>query len=259
MNATLPKISIVIVSYERLSTLQITLASLLNETDYPRDRLEVIVADDGSGQQVLDAIKKLSVDKIVIGGPRSGLGANVNRGIAAASHDFILQIQDDWECVGPPDYLRQALNIFNLRPEVGMVLMNAHPKDLPTKSNHRIDDYTVKVHVNRPKRLITMVGKHAYTDWPHLKTKAFIEEIGPYKEKVPMWETELDYSRRVNSQSSWFIAEVTGAAAFRHIGENLSFNTGSFRQRLFGLVRKIPGASLVLDKLKRVIFHANDD
>ena len=251
MSTVLPQISIVIVSYERLSTLEITLSSLLRQTDYPRDRLEIIVTDDGSKQETLEKIRKLPIDKLVIGGPRSGLGANVNRGIAAASHNFILQIQDDWECLGPSNYLRRALDTMGLRREIGMFLLNAHPEDLPACSVFSVNDYQVKVHVNRPEKIIRLVGKHAYTDWPHLKTREFIQEIGRYKENVAMWEAELDYSRRVNAQTSLFIAEISGEAAFRHIGEDCSFNSGSVRQRVFGLLRRIPGAAAVLDSLKR--------
>ena len=41
-----PKISVTFVTYRRVATLRTTLESFLAVTDFPRDRLELIVCDD---------------------------------------------------------------------------------------------------------------------------------------------------------------------------------------------------------------------
>ncbi|HJZ45282.1 MAG TPA: glycosyltransferase, partial [Hyphomicrobiaceae bacterium] len=96
------KVSVVFVTYDRLETLKPTVESFLSLTNYPRDRLELILSDDASPAAVRLEFAKLAVDKIVVGEMRSGIGANQNRGITASTGDFILQIQDDWICQGPP-------------------------------------------------------------------------------------------------------------------------------------------------------------
>ncbi|MDZ4056151.1 MAG: glycosyltransferase [Polynucleobacter sp.] len=251
MTCDLPNISVVIVTFERFSTLDITLRSFLEKTDYPRGRMEIIVADDGSEPCTLDKIRNLPVNHVVSGAVRTGLGANVNRGLAVASHDLVLQIQDDWECLGPSDYLVRAVRLLQWRSDIGMVLLNSHPHPQLGGDLLPFGNSTVKIHQNRPGRRVRLVGEHAYTDWPHLKTRAFREKIGLYQEGVPMWKMELDYSRRVNAQVELHIAEFVKQSAFTHIGAELSYNNGSLRSCVMAKIRSIPGFAIMLDCLKK--------
>ena len=50
-----------------------------------------------------------------------GMGHNTNKGIRAAMGDYILQLQDDWECQGRPDFIEVALALFQARPDVALL------------------------------------------------------------------------------------------------------------------------------------------
>ncbi len=231
MSEMLPRVSIVFITYNRLITLKPTLMAFLANTDYPRDRLELIVSDDGSPPEIQEEIRHMPFDRFCLAEKQEGLGANTNRGLRVATGDYILQLQDDWECLGPPDYLRRALRAMDLMAEIGMVILYRHPCSLPVREELPIGNDVIRIYDNKPGSRIRLVGEHAYSDWPHIKRRSFLNLIGMYKECAAMWETELDFSRRVNAQTHYFIAEVTGMDAFRHIRTDLSFNRGSARAR----------------------------
>jgi hypothetical protein len=65
-----------------------------------------------------------------------------------------------------------------------------------------------------------------------------------------MWETELDYSRRVNAQTEWFIGDLTPLNAFTHIGEAYSYNW-PWQKRVEHHLRRLPGGALALGAYRR--------
>jgi glycosyltransferase involved in cell wall biosynthesis len=235
-----PMVSVVFVTYNRLQTLRPTFDSFVRFTDYPRARLQLIVTDDGSPEPVQGAIRAMPFGVHVFGGKGGDLGANQNRGIAAASGDYVLHLQDDLICHGPPDYLRRAVMIMEGVPEIGMVVLNQYFPTAPVREVRQVLANEVTIYVNDPGRQIKAVGQHPYTDRAHLKRMAFVRHIGPYKERVPMWESELDYSQRVNAQTKYFVGDVDGLNVFEHIGAELSFNTGNLNARLGRQLDKLP-------------------
>ena len=241
-----PKVSVVFVTYNRLQTLRPTLDAFVRLTDYPRDRLELIVTDDGSPEPVQRAIRTMPFSVYSFAGEGGDLGANQNRGIAAARGDYVLHLQDDQICHGPRDYLRRAVSILQSAPNIGMLLLFHHTGTPAIREIQKIAENEVTIYANEPTRRINVVGEHAYSDRAHLKRRSFIQMIGPYKERVSMWECELDYSQRVNAQITFFVAEVYGLNVFEHVGTEFSFNTGNLKTRIGRQLDKMPfGRALV--------------
>ncbi len=253
---TPPLISVLFVTYNRLVTLRPTLDHFLANTNYPRDRLELIVCDDCSPDAVQAELRSMQFDKYCLATARNGLGANVNQGLRAASGDLILQLQDEWRCLGPPDYLHRAVAALQTDSDVGMVILNQHPNALPVRNRKAFEGSVLRIFENRPEIRVNMVGQHAYTDWPHLKRRSFHVQLGLYKEAVPMWEMELDFSRRANAQTNTFVADIEGMDVFSHIGFDYSYNTGSWRARLARVISSLPCGSAIKTSytwLKRII------
>lgn len=220
-----PKVSVIFITYNRIATLSSTVSAFLEHTHYPRNQLELIIADDGSPPSILREMERLPVDKIITSPKtRSGLGANVNRGISAATSDYLLQLQDDWICQGPRDYLVEALSVIREATDIGMLLLNQHGGHSQIAYSEQGPRFTVRRHRHDPLKVSRNAGDYAYSDWPHLKTRDFTRAIGPYLESLKMWDTELDYCRRVNSQADYLVADIEGSQIFVHIGEELSFN-----------------------------------
>lgn len=101
----LPRFSIIIPTYRRPEHLRRCLAAI-SDLDYPRDRFEVIVVDDG-GDQPLDEIVKgtretLNIDLLCQ--KNAGPGAARNAGAAQANGEYLLFTDDD--CRPQADWLR---------------------------------------------------------------------------------------------------------------------------------------------------------
>lgn len=250
-----PAISVLFITYNRLVTLKPTLEAFLARTDYPRDRLELIVCDDCSPPAVQEELRLMPFDVHCLAAKRGGLGANANQGLKAASGDLILQMQDDWECLGPPGYLQHAASALESAPDVGMVILNQHPMPLPVRRRQAFDGGALRIYDNKPHVRVNMVAEHAYTDWPHLKRRAFHDTLGLYQEGTPMWEAELEFSRRVNAQTNSFIADVEGMNVFAHIGAEHSYNVSS-KKLLAKKISRYPGGARAIEAyfgLKRFI------
>jgi glycosyltransferase involved in cell wall biosynthesis len=233
---SLPLISVVVTGYRRPDLLARTVESLLARISYPRERLELILCDDGSSMQEQAEMMTLPFDDWLLATKNEGLGRNTNKGILRARGSLILHLQDDWLCIGPSDFLPVAVQLLDERPDIAMVRF--HPIPDPelvsdtymTASGHRA--------LLLKARLFERTGQYAYTDNPHLKRRSVHERLGMYRENVPMTTMEIDFCKRVNADSETVIAFIEGYDSFLHLGQDRSFNpTRLKRVRKIALLR----------------------
>jgi len=224
-----PLVSVLFVTYRRLPLLERTLASFLANTAY--SPLELVVADDGSPADTQRAIRSLPFDRYVLAATNCGLGANLNSGLDACRGEFVLVLQDDWECVGPPQYLQHAVELMQADPTIGLVKFYGveHKTVVGQHRGERVAPY-----VCVPSTLADgLPQRHIYSDTPHLRSRALTEVVGRYREGCRMEECEQDYETRFATQ------RVVQAALFPqyynrvfvHTGEELSHRTATTRAR----------------------------
>lgn len=106
------KISVVVVAYNEEKNIGPCLDSLAL-LDYPLDRLEIIVVDNGSADRTREIVRgfmarhphiRLAVN------PVRGIGASRNVGLREARHDFLAFT--DADCTAPPDWLSKLERAF---------------------------------------------------------------------------------------------------------------------------------------------------
>lgn len=231
---TKPLVSVVIIGYRRPGHLARTVASFLDRNRYPR--IELILADDASPPDEQARMRALPFDRIVFAPRNRGLGANTNAGLAAARGDYVLQLQDDWECTGPGDFIEAALDVMQERPELAFVRLTDRERHLRYSLVHTRSGRRVRVYEPRED-----AKDFLYTDTPHIKSRAFIEAMGPYLESRYMQRTELDMRDRFNAQSRFQAAFVEGFHVFEHIGADASFNRGLPLARIGMAMDRVPG------------------
>jgi GT2 family glycosyltransferase len=136
----LPSISIVIPTYSRPGQLADCLRSL-SALDYPRDRLEVIVVDDG-GNTPLDAVvapfrSDLAVS--LVRQPNAGPAAARNTGAERARGEYLAFTDDD--CLPEPGWLTELARVLAEAPEsmVGGTTLNGAPNLYSTTSQLIVD------------------------------------------------------------------------------------------------------------------------
>ncbi|MGA2895116.1 MAG: glycosyltransferase family 2 protein [Xanthobacteraceae bacterium] len=117
-----PRVSIVIPNRDSLSLISRLLADLQNRTSYPG--FEIIVVDNGTtDRRVLDLYMKCNEStipfKCEIEPAPFNFSRQVNRGIALASGELILLLNNDIEAI-EGDWLREMVSCFSY-PETGIV------------------------------------------------------------------------------------------------------------------------------------------
>lgn len=112
----LPSISIVIPTYNSESTLAKCLESIV-EQDYPRQKVEIIIADGGSKDKTLEIAKKFEVDRILHNPLRTG-EAGKAVGVEAAKNEIIL-LQDSDNVLNEREWLRRMVEPFENTSVIG--------------------------------------------------------------------------------------------------------------------------------------------
>jgi len=239
----LPLVSVLFVTYNRPHTLVATYETFLVTTDYPRDRLELVVTDDGSDPDVQALIRRLDFDVYCFSDVNQGLGANFNKGLRACRGDYVLTLQDDWMCMRDGRYLRQAVAVLGAFDDIGMVILRDWGEAVVAETRE-IDGAQVRVLTSqRPEG-----GRLArtYSDNPHLKRRDFHDFVGPYLEGVAMTVMENEMTERVARQTRFKSALLSGFDPFVIIGGRYSFNPGRRRTRLETMIAAAPFGSAAL-------------
>lgn len=88
---TLPKVSVIIATKNEENVIEETLKSV-RESDYPRNKLEIIVVDSSTDNTY--NIAKKYADKVIID-KKGGKAAALNKGVEAAKHDVLYFLDGD--------------------------------------------------------------------------------------------------------------------------------------------------------------------
>ena len=121
-----PFFSIIIPTFNRPLPLTHCL-QCLERLDYPQDRFEVIVVDDGSESPAEAVVSSFSnrLDITLITQPHSGPAIARNKGAAHAKGEFLAFTDDD--CAPAPEWLKTLVQRFNGTPDnmIGGRTLNA--------------------------------------------------------------------------------------------------------------------------------------
>lgn len=235
-----PGLSVVFLTYNRSDLLEVAYHSVVPALRTLPFSIETLVSDDASDAVHLARIHALAADRALIAERNRGLSHNHNKALRACSAERVLSLQDDWRFVGDPRVIDKAMRILDEDPDVGIV--NFLPTSVPLPCDRRLTPSGVAYYVYEndglPRQRAS--GSRPYSDRPHLKSRACIDELGPYREDLPMTGAELEFQQRVACQQRWRIAWIAGAPAFEHLGEARSFNPGQLRAARIARWQSLP-------------------
>lgn len=142
-----PDFSIIIPTYNRPESLRACLESIL-QLDYPMDRIEVVVVDDGGRQQLsadlLDLgqrFQELGVSMRLLRQRNAGPAAARNHGAGLARGEFLAFTDDD--CLVDRFWLKELKNTFAVKPQslVGGGILNGLSANLFSCASQELHDY----------------------------------------------------------------------------------------------------------------------
>lgn len=104
-----PSISVIIPSYNEKENIANCLTSIIN-SNYPRDKIELIVVDDGSIDNTIQIVEEYRNVKII---KQKHLGKSeaLNKGIKNSTHDFVLTV--DADIILEKDALKEIIKPFS--------------------------------------------------------------------------------------------------------------------------------------------------
>lgn len=173
MRSRLPFVSLVVPVYNGELTISDVLQHI-SELNYPDDKLEVIVVDDGSVDETVQIVKKYPVK--LIAKEHSGYPSTMNAGVRVAKREIVVII--DADIYLKEDWLEIIVREFN-DPKVGIV-----SGYLATKSNASF--WAKVVGFESEDRYDRLESK--YVDYITSASTAYrrkmLEEIGFFNEKL---------------------------------------------------------------------------
>lgn len=211
--ATPMSVSVVIPAYNSAAHVERLLASLRAQT-YPRDRYEVILVDDGSGDDTAARAERVMADWAgdagrVLRKPNGGPASARNAGARASTADVIAYI--DADCVADADWLEQVVGALAAGADsaagAGGPLRNVAAPGW-------VSDYLDACQFYRQRT------RNGVVDYLLTANVAFrrvaLAQVGGFAERPGVWAEDADLSFRLKQQGYALLLASGGAVT--HFG-----------------------------------------
>ncbi|HIH72978.1 MAG: Glycosyl transferase [Thermococcales archaeon 44_46] len=182
-------VSIAVPTYNRKKKLQQCLKALVNQ-NYPKERYEIIVVDDGSTDGTYEFLqeKRKEIQNLrVLRQQNKGPAAARNLGIKNARGEIIFFVDDD--VIVPNNWIREFLNVFSKYPEVVAVSGYVEAPEEILKKNifARYEAYMSRLAYNMPRTIYigsfeTFGGATCNVAYK----REVLEEVGGFDETFPV-------------------------------------------------------------------------
>lgn len=189
--AQYPSVAVIVPAWNESKTIHGTVESLLN-LDYPKEKLEVIVVDDGSTDNTWQEMQKYEGNPQIriFQKENGGKHTAVNFGIENTKADFISCL--DADSFVAPDALKRIINVFQKKPEVMAVapsLIIHKPKNIlqhAQKVEYNMSTYN--------KKMLSYLGAIHVTPGPFsVFRKEVFQKIGKFRKAHNTEDQEIAY------------------------------------------------------------------
>jgi GT2 family glycosyltransferase len=194
---TSPFVSVVVPTWNRAPLLADCLASLRAQ-DYPHDRFELIVVDDGSTDETATVVRRfqngLAPEVHAIQLQHGGLNVARNAGIAAAKGDPICFVDDDVDV--PPGWLQAVVEGVIRYPEAGClggpirIRFEAKPPKICEMESWLAEGELDYGPVE--KAVPQVFGCNMFV------RRWALAQVGPFNERLPLYGEETEWQWRLS-------------------------------------------------------------
>ncbi|MBI1972209.1 MAG: glycosyltransferase family 2 protein, partial [Candidatus Aenigmarchaeota archaeon] len=190
-----PFISVIVPAFNESATIKRVINSVLG-LDYPKDKLEIIVVDDGSTDNTSEIVKGMKGSRIkLLGQPRRGKGAALNLGMDHAKGGFVACLDAD-SYVSPGSLKEMVVNFNDDGIAAVTPVMRVHnPKTLLEKVQYV--EYLLAVYM---KKLLSHINSINVTPGPFSIYRAdVLRSIGKFDEDSVVEDQEIAYRIQQNN------------------------------------------------------------
>jgi GT2 family glycosyltransferase/glycosyltransferase involved in cell wall biosynthesis len=225
-------VSVVLVNYRGAED-TITCLRAFDEVNWPRERLELIVVDNDSGDDSVERIRAAVPSALVIdAGSNTGFAGGCNLGVSRATGEFVGFINNDAR--PDADWVSEAVAAFEAEPSVGSVASKV--LDWEGKLIDYVDGSLTwfgmgyKREVEKPDSAAFNVPKDVLfgTGAAMFVRAALYREVGGFDERFFMFYEDLDFGWRLNLLGHRVRYVPTSVAYHRHHVTMKKF--GNFRE-----------------------------
>ncbi|VVB51130.1 Glycosyltransferase AglI [uncultured archaeon] len=213
----LPRISVVVPAFNEERGIAQTVDSLLR-LDYPKDKLDVIVVNDGSKDRTGDILKPYAErgDIVYVEQKNAGKAAALNVGFQKATSEFVGTI--DADTVVEPDVLKKTLPFFYEEDNICAVIVRVAVLE-PKNWLERIIAVEYNLGLGFYPKIISYLDSLYLTpgQFSMYKREAVIK-IGGFDPRSIVEDTEIVYRMQKAGQR---IACCPGAVAYTRVPDNI--------------------------------------
>lgn len=177
-----PSVTVAVPAYNESGTIEKTVESLIN-LDYPREKIEIIIVNDGSKDNTEKIVKKIisenkDYDIKLINQKNSGKGAALNNALRRAKGEFFICL--DADSMVKEDVLRKMIPEFE-NPDVAIVLPFMKVKN-PKKLLEKIQWHEYILNFFYKKLMADLDCVHVSPGPFSMYRKKVLEDLGSFKE-----------------------------------------------------------------------------
>ena len=217
-----PKVTVLIVTFDRPREIRLTIKSLVEKIRYPGP-LTWHIADDGSPDDYIPNLRHdfLDLDMQASVTVRLGWGANVNKALNCIKTDYIYLNEDDYVALREVD-LRRGVAMLEAMETVGLVRYDG-------LSGHALNMNLREAATERAGKFdFLLIGRNSphlniYSNRPHLRHRRFTNFYGLYDEGRTLGLTETAYAHTYRNKRGGPAIVALGNGierAYDHIGRS---------------------------------------
>ncbi|MBI4738425.1 glycosyltransferase family 2 protein [Candidatus Woesearchaeota archaeon] len=190
----LPKVTVIVPACNEEKTLAKTVRSLLS-LNYPRNKLEIIIVDDGSVDNTLKAAKAFQKQgAIVLTKPNGGKGTALNLALKRASGEFVGCL--DADSVVEPGALRKMLGYFADKNVAAVTPSLKCTKPRTVWQAIQVIEFLLGVYL---RKVFAFLGAIHVTPGPFtIFRKSFFDKHGGYDTKTVTEDIEISLRMQAN-------------------------------------------------------------
>lgn len=196
---TFPIVTIAIPAYNEEATIAKTLESVLS-LDYPKDKIECIIVNDGSVDKTGEIAKELVTKHkehniILISQENKGKGAAMNAAMKSSTGEFFVCL--DGDSFVEPDALRKMLPYFDA-DNIAAVLPSLKVKN-PSNILQKMQWYEYIINMFYKELMARLNSVHVAPGPFSVYKKSILEEVGGFDENHNLTE-DLEMALRLQSK-----------------------------------------------------------
>jgi len=213
-----PFVSVVVPTCDREELLKKCLFSLFQQS-YPKDRYEIIVADDSTTDETKKLADSLNISspkvRYVKSGGKSGLTHTRNVGVNKEKGEIIFFIDDD--CTVNPEWISEIVEMYEKHPDIdgagGRIFSD------PTQPKNFIIRYMEALKLI-PETQAIIGNKAPFTGGVTSYKKKAMYDLGGFDENIKFVGEDYDFHKRFRERGYKF-AYVPTAIVYHHQRENI--------------------------------------